>query len=144
MEFDIDQLNGMRTYDRDTLSQLVQDVEDGNESALKAFAILKKQADFIKQCIDQIEPIAFDEAERYGEKTFEDHGYKFEIRKGGAMWSFKNCPNWVQKKEELQNVEKMLKAAAESHEFGTTSVDENGEVLTLPEKSYRKDSIVVK
>ena len=44
-------------YDMDTLAQLVEDVEQGNESALKAFDILISQKSFIEKCLKQIDPI---------------------------------------------------------------------------------------
>jgi hypothetical protein len=128
----------------DNLAQLVQDCIDGNESGLKAFAILREQKAFIEDCMKEIESLAYDEAESYGEKKFNDHGFSFEIRSGGAMYDFKECPNWIEKKAELKSLEDMLKAALKSRELGGTTVDENGEVLSLPTVTHRKDSIVIK
>lgn len=129
---------------KEKLAAMVQDVIDGHESGLKVFAELKDQKNFIDECLKEIEGAALDEASKYGSKSFEAHGLNFELRAGGRMWNFKSCPNWVKKQEELKEEEELLKAAHQAYERGATSVDANGEVYTLPEVTYRKDSIVIK
>lgn len=76
------------------LEQLVQDVHDGNESALKAFAILNDVLKTAKKCQDEIKDAALKEAELHGSKTFDQDGHIFEIRNGGRRWSFANVEEW--------------------------------------------------
>lgn len=129
---------------RDQTAQLVQDVEDGNESALKGFAILKGQISFLQECLNQIEPQALDEALRHGKKTFEDHGFKFEIRSGAKRFDFSNIAEWSKLKDDMKAIEEERKSAWAASQKGITPIDSEGEIIVLPEVKYSKDSIIVK
>jgi len=124
--------------------QLVQDVLDGNESGLKALAILKSLDKDVKEMIKQVEPTAQDEAAQYTEKTFEFEGYSFEKRNGGKRYDFKQMPSWVEAKEELTEVETMAKQAFASRQNNIMVATEDGEEIVLPKVTYTKDSIVIK
>lgn len=125
-------------------SQLVQDVIDGVESPLKGLALLKEQKAYLEKCIAEIEPIALEEASKYDSNTFEDKGFRFERRTGGAMYSYKHIPEWVQAKEALKEIEQRSKQAWSSKSNGLIPVTEDGEEIMLPVVSYRKDSISAK
>ena len=126
------------------VGQLVQDVLDGNENPLKAYAVLKELSKQVSDGISQIEDGALEEAAKYGEKTFEALNYKFEVREGARRYNFKNIPEWVSASEKLKEMESTYKQAANAYEKGKTVIDDNGEVVPVPEVTFSKSSIVVK
>lgn len=124
--------------------QLVENTEDGKEDPFKALAILNELSDEIKQCIEQIKPIAFQEAEKY-DKSFVHHNLKIERRDGRKTWNFKKIEEWSKAEEQRKKVEGKYKAAFEMYQRGATPIDEStGEVLQLPEVTYSKDVLIVK
>jgi hypothetical protein len=127
------------------LEQLVQDVHDGNESGLKAFAILNDVLKTAKKCQDAIKDAALKEAELHGGKTFDADGYIFEKRNGGRRWDFKSVDEWQEAKAGLTAIETKLKSAWESKANGLATFSEStGEEMELPKVTYSTDSLVVK
>ena len=126
------------------IEELTQAAISGEEDALKVYAILKDYEKTLKKCINDVQPIALAEAENYSETTFSEHGYTFTKRNGGARYSFDNISEWVDKKQELKEIEERAKQAHKAYEKNLTSVSEDGEVIELPVVTYAKDSISVK
>lgn len=126
------------------IAQLIQDVIDEKENPLKAFAVLKGLQKQIADGIKEIEEGALEEAAKYGEKTFEAMNFKFEVREGRRTYSFKNIESWVETNNKLKEMESTFKQAASAYEKGKTVVDDNGEVVPVPEVTYSKSSITVK
>lgn len=124
-------------------AELVQQVLDGNEDPIVAFAEIKQQLDLLTKCKEQVEEYAMKEAEKYG-KSFEYKGYKVELRDGGRNYSFKNITEWQTYSKALKECEERAKAAYSSYEKGLTSSDADGVVLELPEVTFRKSSIIIK
>ena len=122
------------------ISQIVQDVIDGNESALKAFAVLKKHAKDVANAIKEIEDAAMIEADHYGQKQFTDYGHTFELRDGSRRYSFKHINDWVDANAELKAIETLAKQAANAN---ATMVDDNGEIIAPAQVTYTKPSIIV-
>tara|TARA_R110002110_G_scaffold168309_1_gene369758 strand:+ start:93 stop:473 length:381 start_codon:yes stop_codon:yes gene_type:complete len=122
------------------ISQIVQDVIDGNENPLVAFAVLKTHAKELATAIKEIEDVAMTEASHYGEKKFTDHGHTFELRDGSRRHSFKHLDHWVEKNAELKAIETLAKQAATAN---ATMVDDNGEIITPAQVTYTKPSIIV-
>jgi len=127
----------------DSIKQLVQDVIDGNESALKAFAIIKKQSKQIDVCLKAVEKVALEEAQTY-EKNFELHGFEFEQRNGSRRFDFKGIAEWTAKKAELSAIEDRARAAYSAYEQKLNTADQDGEVVELPVVTYSKASLIVK
>jgi hypothetical protein len=128
----------------ETLEQLLQDVKNGNESALKAYAILKKTEDSIKTMIDEVKEQALQEAAQHSEKTFSDHGYIFEKRNGSARYSFKHIEEWNNLKEEIKQLETRSKQAYSSYQKGMLSATTDGEEIELPVVTFTSDVLIVK
>ena len=122
------------------ISQLVQDAIDGNESALKAYAILKSHAKDVANALKEIEDAAMMETDNYSEKKFNEYGFTFELRDGSRRHSFKHLDHWVVKNAELKAIETLAKQAATAN---ATMVDENGEIITPAQVTYTKPSIIV-
>ena len=124
-------------------SELVQQVIDGQEDPILAYAEIKKQLDFLTKCKEQIEDHAKEEAAKFG-KSFEYKGFKIEVREGGRQWNFKGIGEWQTYSKALKDCEERAKAAYSSYEKGLNTCDENGEEVALPEVTFRKPSLVIK
>ena len=130
---------------KETLSSLVQDVIDGNENPLKAFAILKEVEKHTKKCLAQINADVLNEANKYDEKTFSDAGYTFEKRNGSARYDFSNIEQHAAIKSDLKALEEKCKQAYRSWQKGITAVDEEtGEVIPQPKVTYSSDVLILK
>lgn len=116
----------------------------GDMSALEAFARLKQMEKDLKDMLNEVEPDALHEAASYPENTFCNGVYTFEKRKGGANYNFKVIPEWVAKKEELTEIENKAKAAFKASILNVTGISVDGEVIDLPEVTYKKDSLILK
>ncbi len=126
------------------MHQLVQDVLNGDESALIAFAILKEEKIQVENCIKKIEDEAREEAAKFGEKTFQHKNYSFEIRNGGKMFNFKGIKSWQIAKGELTAIEEKAKISYAASEKNVLTATEDGEEIELPIVTFRKDSLIVK
>lgn len=128
----------------DKAAELVQNIEDGIESGLKGYAILVKHIKFLTECANQIKPIALDEASRYEDKKFEDHGFSFELRNGGKQFDFKNCSEWTKAKNNIKSIEDDLKSKWNASQKGEMIISQEGEVIEIPTVTFRSDAIIVK
>jgi len=126
------------------IHELVQNVIDGQESPLLALAILREEKKQVDKCIKEIEEQAMTEAENFQEKSFTHKGFSFEKRVGGRTFIFKGIPDWQMKKSELDAIEDRAKQAFISKEKGLMTASQDGEVIDLPEVSYKKDNLVIK
>jgi len=125
-------------------SQLIQDVMDGTENPLRALALLKSEAESVKLAIIQIEDYAFQEAMKYGEKTFQDMGYRFTLTDGRRTYDFKHIQEWRQADSIKRDIEAKYKAALDNIDKGLMAISSEGEELDLPKVSYSKSSISVR
>ncbi len=126
------------------VEQMIQDVVDGNENPLRAYALLKEKQKDIQEAIKHIEEYAIEEAEKHGEKIFETMDWKFEMRNGARRCVYKNIPEWVEANKALKDRESLYKQAALAYEKGKTIVDENGEVVPAAETTFAKSSLIIK
>lgn len=126
------------------LAQFTQEVENGDRDALTAYANIKKLESEIIAVKKQIEPLALDEAVAFGEKSFETHGIKFEVRNGATRYSYKGIPEWVEKQKELKAIEDKSKHAFISVQKGLLTVTDDIKEIPMPEVSYSKNSLIVK
>ena len=125
------------------VAQLVQDVYEGQEDALKAFAIIKEFKAKVDECVEAIQEAAEEEAAKHG-KNFTHKDWKFELRSGKRTFSFKHIPAWQAKKAELKAIEEQAKSAYNSFQNNLTSVTDDGEVVPRATVSVSKDSLIVK
>lgn len=127
------------------ISNSVQEVIEGNISALEVYGQLNLLSKFIKMSMDEIKDEAFNEAGRYGVKSFEDHGMKFQLSDGKANYSFKHIPEILALETQLKELkEKAKNAAIQKMKFGTTQVDEDGVIIEAANISHSAPSISVK
>ena len=122
--------------------QLVQDVIDGEESSLKAYAILKEIKDDIDKSFSIIKEIALEDSNKYN-KEFEESGYQFERRNGGILYDFSEIPEWKYHNDKIKKIEERAKYAYKAYENKLQLLNDD-EIVKIPKTSYRKDSLLIK
>lgn len=126
------------------LSQLVQDVIDGNEDVLKAYAILKRHEDHIKKCLAEISEYALDEAQKHDGAKFTHAGFKFSVNPSRPIYNFKSIEQWNQMNKQIKDFEALSKQAYSAYQKGSVMITEDGEEVPLPEVKYTSPSLSVK
>lgn len=117
-----------------------QQVEEGNLSALDCAVEFKQEMDFLNALSDQrkawlnenVDEVV-NEAEQYGKEGY--HGLIFS-KQVKSTPSWKNVPAWVALDKAKKDFETKSKLAFKMVEKGGLNVDENGEVIPLPEFSH--------
>jgi len=123
--------------------EIANQVLNGEQDALIAYAELKAAEKSLKAVLAQIEPLALEEAAKYG-KSFELYGHKFEQRNGAIRYTFSHLPQWQAADNAKKLVEQQSKQALKAMQIGNTIIDEDGVVIQPPKVSYTKDSLIVK
>ena len=116
---------------KETVSKMIHDAYDGNESACKVYALLKGLSDQIKSGLEVIKTPAMEEAREFNkdEKYF------------GGTWSFSSTGNTLNYdddltfkdlKTKLSDRQELLKNAFIAKQKGSISIDqETGEEITI-------------
>ena len=128
---------------KEQISATIQDVQDGNFNPLEAYANLKSLEKYLKTSYLQIEESAIEEAEKYGEKTFEDFGFSVTVRNGNTTYDYSSNVDIKRLEGELKYIKDLLKNASR---MDKVIVDENtGETYSpCPIKSGSKQSLIIK
>lgn len=125
-------------------TQLVQDVQDGNEDPLKAYVELMKLQKSIEEAIKYIKDEAINAASNYGKEKFEKYGYEIKYNRGRKIWDFKNIKQWNEYKQKLNDIEEFAKMAYSAYEKeGQFVYPETGEIIPLPLVTHSNDYITV-
>ena len=125
------------------MHEIVNQVKEGNQDALIAYAELKAAEKSLKAALAELEPLALEEAAKYG-KTFELYGHKFEQRNGAIRYTFSHLPQWQAADNAKKLIEQQSKQALKAMETGNTIIDADGCIVEPPKVSYSKDSLIVK
>ena len=126
------------------VAHLLQEVEQGNISALSTYGNLKRCHALYAEAIKQIEPTAHDESNNYSEKTFSDSGFVFEKRNGGIHFDYKHIQAWQEAVKVKKDVEEKSKLAYQALQRNLLVGTEDAEVVDIPRVTYSKDSLIVK
>ena len=126
------------------VAHLLQEVEQGNVSALSTYGNLKRCQALYAEAIKQVEPTAHDESNNYSEKTFSDSGFVFEKRNGGIRYDFKHIQAWQEAVKVKKDVEEKSKLAFQALQRNLQVGTEDAEVVDIPKITYSKDSLIVK
>lgn len=128
--------------------QIVADLEAGELDPLKFKIFLKAFERFLDGVKPTLDKMARDEAEKYGEKSFELMGAKVELKEAGTRYDFSQCgwPVWERKKSALKQVELEVKQCEEFLKGVKSSIslndEETGEVVTVYPPMKKSSSIV--
>lgn len=127
---------------KERISEMAQGVLDGKSDTLEIYAYLKDYEAHIKACLSTIKEAAFEEAEKFGDKSFEHLGLSFELRNGKTNYNFKEVSQWQAANETRKRIEEISKASAKN---GSISVDpETGEEIEPCKITYSSQSLIVK
>lgn len=130
---------------KSVIDSVIVGVDLGNVNPLDAFAVFKKMEKLFNEAKKTIDNYAIEEAEKYGNKSFEYNGQKFEVRDGAKRYSFKDIEEWKIANENLKNIEEKYKTAYKNNKIGLSALDEEtGEVLQVPTVTNNKSSLIVK
>lgn len=127
------------------VSELTEQVENGEVSPLKARMIFSELEKVSKSANEKIRPLAVAEAEK-GIDTFE--GFKVERMQGGS-WDYSSSDEWNKKKAELESVQDEMKAAYRLLISGNMKVDVTDEGVLINDKriipaNYNPNSPTIK
>lgn len=126
------------------ISETVQMSIDGELNALEMYAMLNDLKKHIELGMKEIKDAAFIEASRYGDKTFEDFGFKFTLSDGKTRYNFKGIKAWEEAKARLSQIEDAAKSSAQNKlKHGAFLVTEDGEVIEGAEITYTDASISI-
>lgn len=130
---------------RSQISQLIQDVVDGNESACRAYSILKDLEFVVKNGLEVIKEPVMQEAREFNKgETY--YGGKWEFRSTGVTLDFTKDETYVDLDSKAKARRKDLTEAFKAHESGKGFFDsDSGEQIPiLPVKIQSKETIVFK
>lgn len=128
----------------DSIKQLVQDVNSGNENPLKAYGLIKQQIDELGICLKEVKEEAVLEALRQDNKTFTNSGFKFTLGEGKASYNYKKIKAWAKAKKALDKIQATAKTAYSAYKSGLQTADGDGEVSELPIVTYSAESLSAK
>lgn len=126
------------------ISELVQNVIDGLQDPLEAYALIKDLSAHLDKAKSEIESAAFEEAAKWTEKTFKHKGFQFTKTEGRATYNFKNVGKWVHYQKALKEIEELSKTAALNSKVGAMMITDDGEVIEPCIVTYSKPSISIK
>lgn len=122
------------------LNKAVNEVIDGNFSALKLSVIIKTMQTALDVAKSQIDEIALSEAEAYGAKKFNDYGAEFQRAEAGVKYDFSVSTSWNKLQEVIDIARETQKALEKQMKSATTDAPfidaESGEMITaVPKQS---------
>lgn len=104
----------------------------GDADPLKAYIEVKAFNEYLSNIIEQLAPMALNEAEKWGKDTKNINGVDFEVTNGAKKYDFSHCSKWrnlhahlaLEQRKLKDHEELMIKALSFSG-----AVDEDGVVI---------------
>ena len=87
---------------KEIIADTVQKAEDGNISVLEVYANLKDLQKFLGDAVNQVEELAWNEANNYAEKTFNEFGFKITKRNGSISYDYRANQEFKEKEDSLK------------------------------------------
>ena len=129
---------------RDQISQLIQDVHDGSESACKAYSLLKELQIVIESGLKVIQDPAMQEARDFN-KNDVYYGGTWEFRNTGTYLDFSKDEVYVNLNQAASSRKKDLNQAWKAKQEGKFfATDEGEEIPVLPVKTPSKEILIFK
>lgn len=116
-------------------TEYAKEVKEGNINPLEAYIILKSALTDLEKALKEVQDLAIDEANKYGQKSFEAFGAKVEIRNGASRWDYSNVKAHVSLSNQLKYIEGISKIGG-----GVTS---DGEIVEPATKINGKENIFI-
>jgi hypothetical protein len=135
---------------QDKITTIHKKVEYGDRSAfdgLIELEVYRKQLDNALALIKGFKD-TFNDQLASASTEYKDgyKGYKIETRSGGRTFVYKAIPEWADAEKSKKEIEAKYKSMFLAIEKGNVNanISEDGEILPLPEITYRKGSIILK
>ena len=125
------------------VSEQLQLNEDGYLNQLQAYIEAKKALEVLTNFVKTIQDQAFDEATKYGEKSFGAFGAKIEIRATAGQWKYDHLPEVISQKNKLKELEERAKEAFKLKQKGGNLVTDDGQVVEPAHYQEGKDTIFI-
>lgn len=122
------------------ITEIAEQVKQGNTSPLKAFITLKQVEDALKKAMDTVKDEAITEAESYGTKSFDLMGARVELRSGASGWKYEGCTRVNEYAEKLKVYQELSKTAAKSKE---PVYDSEGVQIEPAQQVYGKSTLAI-
>ncbi len=115
-------------------------VLDGDAEPIKNYVQLKKIMEVAKGCMEEIQPDAITDAQRYGKGEFVIDGAKVQVKESGGKWDFSNVPQIGELKKSQKDLEEMAKQA---YKTGATVISPDGEEVSPATYTAGKTTIAI-
>ena len=135
---------------QDKIVKAHNEVEGGYRNAFDGLIELeayRKQLDDTLALIKDFKDTFSDQLASASEEYKDGYkGYKIETRSGGRTFVYKAIPEWADAEKSKKEIEAKYKSMFLAIENGNVNanISEDGEILPLPEITYRKGSIILK
>lgn len=124
---------------KQTIDVVQGEVLEGNMNPLQAFIMFKAIEKKLKVSISNIQEMAMDEANKYGEKSFEAFGAKVQLKSGAGRWDFKSLDWW----QAVIDQQDRAKSAYKLAEHGDQLISDDGEVVQPAKYTHGKETISI-
>ena len=135
---------------QDRIIKIHHEVKEGNMIAfdgLIELETLRKGLDNTIALINEFKDVFNNELKSASEEYKEGYKrYKIEARSGAKTFVYKAIPEWIEAEKSKKEIEAKYKSMFTAKVNGNpnANISEDGEVLPLPEITYRKGSIILK
>lgn len=114
--------------------ELANRVEAGDCNALDSYIALKKAQAELEIALKLVQPLALNEAEKYGQKSFSAFGAKIELKNGPSTYSWCGV---------ITDMERKLKYYKDMSKVGQFADPETGELIEGAIKLEGKQTIAI-
>ena len=135
---------------QDKIVKVHKEVEDASKTAFDGLIELegyRKQLEDTLALIKDFKDTFSDQLASLSEEYKDGYkGYKIETRSGGRTFVYKAIPEWADAEKSKKEIESKYKSMFLAVENGNpyANISDDGEILPLPEITYRKGSIILK
>jgi hypothetical protein len=98
------------------ITQMTEAVIEGNAPALKTYIQLKRIEKALEIAIKKVKDFAQDEAEAYGQKSFQTFGAQVELKSAPSSWDYSGSTHVVEAQNRVKLMQQLAQAAAASNE----------------------------
>ena len=115
--------------------EYLKQAQAGEINGLEAYIASKVALKELEEVSKQLQPLAIDEAGKYGAKSFTAFGAKIELRNGASTWKFQGAA-YDTAKANLKYIEELAK-------IGGGVIEATGEVVEKAIKIEGKQTIAI-
>jgi len=125
------------------ISEIKTKIETGEIDCLETYLSIKSKAKYFADILKGLEPLAEIELQNYDSNKEHIKGtFKFKLTKGRSTYNFSHIKSWIEKKNELEMIEKNAKQLLEAFTKGNLSEDINEKELPIISTAKRSLSII--